>query len=548
MVHLSRRSALAAAGAGAFAMTMAACGNGDDDDTKGQNLSANKVAAMDKYGVGDQFKATQPLSFPILYNNHPNYQIKNDWLFWSELTKRTNVTLQPQVIPLSDYEQKRSLLIGSGDIPPIIPKTYPFQEVPFVGSGAILPISDYYHLMPNFTDKVNKWKLQTALDQLRQQDGKIYLLPGLHEANWPDYTLAVRTDVLGELGLATPKTWNDVYSMLKAMKARYPNSYPMSDRFSKPTPAGNLLNLLAQANATNAGWNYRNATWNAKAKTFQFTGAMGEYKQVLQFLDNLVKEGLLDPETFTQTDDQAIQKFASGKSFVISTNAQNIVNDYRPALAKSLPNAKIAKIPVPMGAVGPMQVDTHLENGIMISTKARDSKNFVAMLQFIDWLWYSDAGQVFAKWGVEGVTYTKDAAGNFKLADDVDFVGLNPKGKKHLQKDFGFSNGVFAYGGPTKLLESTFSAEEKEFQKAMADRKSLPIDPPHPLNDEETEQSTLWETPLKDYVNQNTLQFSLGQRQLSTWDAYQAELKAKHSGDYIDLVNKARERYVKEHG
>ena len=38
----------------------------------------------------------------------------------------------------------------------------------------------------------------------------------------------------------------------------------------------------------------------------------------------------------------------------------------------------------------------------MISKKARDSKNFVAMMQFIDWLWYSDAGQEFAKWGVEG--------------------------------------------------------------------------------------------------------------------------------------------------
>jgi putative aldouronate transport system substrate-binding protein len=45
----------------------------------------------------------------------------------------------------------------------------------------------------------------------------------------------------------------------------------------------------------------------------------------------------------------------------------------------------------------------------MISTKARDSKNFVAMMQFIDWLWYSDAGQEFAKWGVQGVTFNKDA-------------------------------------------------------------------------------------------------------------------------------------------
>ncbi|MEE3921144.1 hypothetical protein V2I01_31970 [Micromonospora sp. BRA006-A] len=35
----------------------------------------------------------------------------------------------------------------------------------------------------------------------------------------------------------------------------------------------------------------------------------------MEYLHKLVAEGLLDPETFTQTDDQARQKLASGKSF-----------------------------------------------------------------------------------------------------------------------------------------------------------------------------------------------------------------------------------------
>ena len=169
---------------------------------------------------------------------------------------------------------------------------------------------------------------------------------------------------------------------------------------------------------------------------------------MLQYLNKLVTEKLLDPESFTQTDDQARQKFASGKSFVISCNAQTLVNDYRPDIAK-IPGATVVQDPAADRAGwATIKPGSRLENGIMISAKARDSKNFVAMMQFIDWLWYSDAGQEFAKWGVEGTTYTKDAAGKrFKLAPDVNVVGLNPKGTKHLQKDFGFYNGVFAYGG-----------------------------------------------------------------------------------------------------
>lgn len=74
------------------------------------------------------------------------------------------------------------------------------------------------------------------------------------------------------------------------------------------------------------------------------------------------------------------------------------------------------------------------------------------------------------------------------------------------------------------------------------------VPPPAPLTDEEREQVSLWETPLKDFVTQNTLKFALGQRPLTEWDAYVAELKAKNSEQYIDVVNKAYERFQKNNG
>mgnify|MGYP006349863475 FL=1 len=269
---------------------------------------------------------------------------------------------------------------------------------------------------------------------------------------------------------------------------------------------------------------------------------------MLQYLNKLMTEGLIDPESFTQTDDAARQKLANGKSFVISSNAQSLVSDYRPDLAKTIPGAKITKIPLPIGPAGEINPASRLENGVMISKKARDSKNFVAIMQFIDWLWYSDAGQQFAKWGVEGTTFVKDAAGKISLAPDVNVVGLHPQASKHLQKDFGFYNGVFAYGGKPELVQGFFSAEEQEFQKVMNARKPIAIPPPYPFTDEEREQVTLWETPLKDYVQQMSLKFILGQRPMSEWDAYVNELKAKNMTQYMDTVNKAYDRYKKANG
>lgn len=536
------KRALLTLAAGSLVLGSAACSD-EETPAAAVNLDGKKVAAMADYQVGQQFKASEAVEFSLLYNDHPNYPIKDDWLFWKELKGRTNVSIKPTVVPNSDYEQKRSLVVGAGDAPFIISKTYPGQEQAFVASGAILPVSDYLDLMPNFKDKVEKWKLQPELNTLRQEDGKFYVLPGVHENVWPDYTLAFRTDELQRLNLQTPKSWDEVYTVLKAIKAAHPDSYPLSDRFEGKA----ILNYAAGTFGTSGGWGWTNTQWNADEGKFVFTGASAEQKAMVEYFRKLVAEGLMDPESFTQKDEPAFQKLANGKSYAISTNAQTLVNDYRPAL-KNIPGATIAKITLPAGPKGDVVAGTRLENGLMISAKALESDKFVAMMQFIDWLWYSDEGQEFAKWGVPGTTYDKDASGKRALKSDIAFGGLNTGAPQHLQKNFGFQGGVFAYGGKTELLRSMFTPEEITFQEAMKAKKPVPLPPPHPFTADEREQATLWETPLKDAATQGTLQFILGDRDISEWDAYVKELEAKGMTQYMELVNSAYERFKQKNG
>ncbi|MFB9447030.1 extracellular solute-binding protein [Dactylosporangium vinaceum] len=550
-MKLSRRAVLGAAGAAAFT-TLAGCSgdDGETDNTKAQDYSANREGAMDSYAVGQQFKASAPLTFPIMMLSNAGYPYKEDWLFFKELTKRTNVTLQSTVVPGSDYNQKRSVLVSSGSAPTIIPKTYHPDEEAYIAGGAILAVSDHIDLMPNLKEQITKWNLEPDLAAWRQEDGKYYLLPGTHEEVWQDYSLAVRTDILQQLGLSIPKTWDDFHQMLKAMKQAHPDVYPLSDRWSTPPQPGgnNLLQLIAIAYGSKAGWGFQHANWDPKAKKFVYTGAQDGYKQMLQYLNTLVSEKLVDPESFTQSDDQAKQKFANGKSFVMSCNAQTLVNEIRKSIA-TIPGATVLKIPVPLGPSGAVLDASRLESGVMISAKARESKNFVALMQFIDWLWYSPQGKMFAKYGIEGQTYTGSVDdGTFKLAPDVNIAGLNPAGTKNLQTEYGFFNGVFVYGGTTKLLNSQFSKEEQQFQEEMNKRKPIELAPAHPLSAEEREQVTLWETGLKDTVYQQTLKFILGTRPLSEWDAYVGELKSKNMDKYIEVHNTAYERYKKAHG
>ncbi|WP_461170144.1 ABC transporter substrate-binding protein [Arthrobacter sp. Z1-15] len=533
------RKVLAAGALVALVAGLTSCSSSSEAD--GADVAGKDAGAMADYKAGDQFKATEALDFSILFSDHPNYPLKEDWLFWEELTERTNVTLEPTVVPMSDYEQKRSLIVGAGNAPMIIPKTYPGQEEAFVSSGAILPVSKYLDLMPNLSEKIENWGLEDNIEGLRQADGEFYVLPGVHEAVWQDYTIAVRTDVMEELGLEDPKDWDEFREVLTAIKTANPDSYPLSDRFQ----GDSLLNIISMTYGVSAGWGWNAASWNEDDEKFEFTGTTDEYREFVEYVAGLVEDGLIDPESFTQDDESANQKFVSGKSFAISTNAQTLVNDYRQALSDTVPGATVSKIPLPAGPAGNVVAGTSLlENGIMINAEALESENFTAMMQFIDWLWYSDEGMEFAKWGVEGTTFTKDADGKRTLAADVDYVSLNAGAPKHLQKDFGFGGGVFAYGGTTDLLQSTFSEEELAFQDIMKEKDVLPLAPPFPLEEAEREQATLLETPLSDTAKQATLQFILGQRDLSEWDSYVAELEGKGMGTYIDLVNTAYDRYA----
>lgn len=521
-----------------MSLAMVACssssgGSGD--------LEEKAKGAMENYGVGDTFKATEPFELSILYSDHPIYPYKQDWLLFEKIKEITGVTLQPTIVPMSDYSQKRSLLISSGDAPLVIPKTYPGEEAPFVSSGAILPISDYMDLMPNFKDKVEKWGLQEELEGLRQEDGKYYVLPGLHEAVWPDYTLIVRTDILEKHNLPVPTTWDELYTTLKKMKELYPDSTPFSDRFQ----FNSTLNIAATSYGTKAGWGFNNGlVHKEESDEFVYAPATEEYRNMLMYFNKLVSEGLLDKESFTQDDDQASQKFVNGKSFVINGNSQTLVmhrNDMNKILGEG--NFDISKITVPGGPAGHVMSGSRLENGVMLTSKVKDNDNFKAILQFIDWLYYSDGGQEFAKWGIEGETYTKDN-GVRKLLDDINYNGLNPKGSKDLRIEYGFSGGVFAYGGTTELLHSMFTVEEIRFQEDMKRTKTvLTPEPPIPYSVEERERATLLGTPLKDYSDQNTLKFILGERSLSEFDQFVDELKSQGMDNYVELANKKYKEY-----
>lgn len=555
MRNTRKRAAVAAASLTTLALGLAACsGGGDtgedggDTGTQGSGVTIDaehSVGAMEDFAAGTTFKATEPIDLSLMYRDHPNYPVKDDWSVFQHLEADHNVTFTRTDIPLADWDQKKALLIGSGEASELMPVTYPGQETQFVSGGALLPVSDYLEYMPNFSKKIEDWGLQEEIENLRQDDGKYYILPGLREIPDVQYSVMINDDVWKKAGITEdPATWEEFGEDLKKVQDANPGlDHAFSDRWTDTTITGALLNVMGPNFGAAGGWGYNNAWYDADSGKYVFNGTSDAYRELLTTVHGWVDSGVMDPE-ITQSDDQARQKFVSGKSAAVSSNTQEITA-YRTAIADADKDITTRLLTIPGGPAGSNLAASRLSSGLMISADAAEQPHFKALLQYVDWQYYSDEGIEFAQWGVDGETYTKGSDGARTLNDDIGWNAINPDAPKMLNTDFGYSNGVFllANGSSQELLESVMSDEVKEWTRAVLDAKeTLPVAPTARLNEMELEQNALLDTQLKDAVQAATAAFITGQRSLDDWDAYAAEIEGLGATQFVDTMNTALER------
>jgi len=546
--NLAGRRTRSARAAGALtlvgALALAACGSGDGGDTTADGESKDLECSSESV-AGEPWKAAEPREFSLLWTDWADYPITDTWEFFDEVEKRTNVKLKLTNIPFSDATEKRSLLISAGDAPQIIPLVYTGEERQFAASGAVVPLSDYVDYMPNFKKYTEEWDLVDMVDDLRQEDGKYYMTPGLQEVSVPVFTLIIRKDVFDEVGAPAPETWADLEEGLALIKAKYPDSQPLADGFE----AWSMINYAAHAFGTVGGWGFGDGAWWDEDKgEFVYAATTDGYKDMVTYFRGLYDAGLLDGESFTASNDgggTVTEKFAAEKVFAASGGSWT-VQEFGTALdAAGITDYELVQIAPPGGPAGDIVEPRNFWNGFMLTADAAKDENFCDLLHFTDWLYYNPEARELIQWGVEGKHFTKDG-GTYTLEPDFTLktLNLNPSGTIDIKKDLGYANDVFA--GSTESRELKESYNVPAFVQYIDDvqSKRTPRDPfpPHPLDEAELEQSSLLGTPLKDTVDTGTLEFILGQRDLSEWDSFVSQLEGQGLQNYMDLINGAYER------
>ena len=163
-------------------------------------------------------------------------------------------------------------------------------------NGAIVPISDYADWTPNFNAYVEKFGMQEEVDALALADGKRYYMPALTDTPFFDGGLIMREDYLKNKGFDDPKTFDDLYNILKAYKEDYPDSYPLTHLVAPyvtnrmtMTSWGVSFGKSSSSGTGALSWDYEKGEY--------FTGAISDQaREFLKYMRKLADEGLMDPD------------------------------------------------------------------------------------------------------------------------------------------------------------------------------------------------------------------------------------------------------------
>jgi putative aldouronate transport system substrate-binding protein len=476
-----------------------------------------------------------PVKVKWMVDETPTQPMKPDAPSIKEILKKKNVDIALELVPSSNYTEKKNSLIATNNIPDII-KVASKDIQDFGRTGMFLPISDYMDDMPNFKKLVNE---RPEIKKL-QVDGKLYGFPVLEK-----YRINVapqpvlRTDLLAKHNLAVPKSFDELYTVLKALKAAYPDSYPFTVR-SKTL---GTLSLLAYPMGSGGTGVY----YEPDDKRYVYGPSQVDFKNVVAYLNKLYTEKLLDPDYAVNTQDMAWEKLSSGKSFFYYDNNGFAAKVFNPALKQKDPNAKFEMIPPMKNSKGQIRSYRYqrdwLGNNYAISSKVKDPK---ALVRLFDWL-YSEEGMRVSNFGVEGESYTLVNGKPTPVQSLLD---------KYKDKQGGMTAAIRSELGTGLLSYAVYIDESWEalitdpYMLKMADQIGEYTDKGQiqfqnynpPFDKEETASLKKLETKVNTTFEQEIDKFIMGLKPMSEYDEFAKKLYTDGASEIEKIYNDALKR------
>lgn len=321
----------------------------------------------------------------------------NEYLVFSQLEQATNVRWDATLVSFFSSDEQFQLMVASQDYTDVVCRaidSYTGGTDQAIEEEFLIDVSDLIdENMPNLLDWFDKYP--ELRKQMTTVEGNIGGFPKFYqEPSDVNEGALIRLDWLEELGLESPKTYDDLHNVLTQFKEQKNASAPLVI----PVNTGVQGNLLYGYNIDN----YYQVDGQVR-----FGPMQPEFKEYLTMMNQWYNEGLLS-DSFLTSQAEVLMDFStilSGDTGVWCGSGTQSITQLLSMAAESQPDMRITGMTnvTKDGDTAHVGTESQILDSIMwsITTECSDS---AAIARYVDYL-YSDAGILLANYGVEGETF-----------------------------------------------------------------------------------------------------------------------------------------------
>ncbi|MDP6183879.1 MAG: hypothetical protein QF609_08680 [Gammaproteobacteria bacterium] len=259
--------------------------------------------------------STGPVTISVAATQPPWITTIKDSKLTDLMEEELGFTFDFTVIPLQEAKQQVKLLIASGQYPSLFMNApfIPADELEFgVEGGVLIPLNAYIteERTPNIVKAFEEFPQLKA--EVTAPDGNIYVLAGGGEGGCYHCSIYqkfwINQNWLDALNLDMPSTTDDYRDALRAFKTGDPNGNGLQDEIPLTGATNgwytNPSYFIAQAFVPYAAAGSGTKMFGVDGDEVYFPYNDSRFKDALVFMNELLEEGLLDPNAYIQTGDQ----------------------------------------------------------------------------------------------------------------------------------------------------------------------------------------------------------------------------------------------------
>ncbi|WMT39452.1 extracellular solute-binding protein [Paenibacillus sp. D2_2] len=322
------------------------------------------------------------------------------------------------ITPAGDGSEQMSAMIATGEIPDLITvEAWQDYKTTLAKGGYLISMNE---LIEKYTPDFKPY--EDIFNWYSESDGKTYILPNFAYSRFamepgeklePNSGFTLRSDIYDQLGNPDISSAGKLLNVLERVKNEvktYDGKSIIPLQLYEFTSNGNssvnwLTEYFAIPYEDEAG-NYVNRTYTP------------QYWEMLKFLNDAYRRGLISKDNFTDKRDQINEKIASGRVFANLTAPQDFTDSYR-TLYNNDENAKYEAFAL-RNYQGDAPVLTDIRGfGWLATMVGKDSKAHERIAKLLAFL-SSKEGQHMVHFGWEGETYTYNADGTISWTKEYE--------------------------------------------------------------------------------------------------------------------------------